>query len=187
MKLALHSRARLNQMLLAGLLATAGAAVMAQGAPAAPAAATRPAGPPGERMAGHDPAKMQATMARHHADMKAKLKITPAQEGAWTSYTAATQPPADRMNRPTPEQRAALDNLPTPQRLDKMREMRAERMTAMNAAMEKRADASKALYAALSPEQQKVFDAESKKHRSQRDHGGMHHHDRSKSAGSQKG
>lgn len=187
MKFAFASPSRLNSLLLAGLLATVGTGSLAQGATAAPSAATRPAGPSGERMADHDPAKMQAMMARHHAEMKVKLKITPAQEGAWSSYTAAMQPPAGMMDRPTPEQRAALDNLATPQRIDKMREMRTERMTAMNAAMDKRAEATKALYAALSPEQQKVFDTESKKHRDHRDHEGMRHHDGMHGASPQKG
>ena len=108
MKFAIKSSA-LNSFVLAGLLATVGASAMAQGAPAAPpagpAAAGKPAGPPGDRMGRHDPAKMQAFVAKRQADMKAKLKITPAQEGAWTAYTASMQPPAHGV-RPTPEQRA---------------------------------------------------------------------------------
>ena len=43
----------------------------------------------------------------------------------------------------------------------------------MQAMMAKRGDATKALYAALTPEQQKVFDVEQKKHRG---HGGPGHH-----------
>ena len=57
-----------------------------------------------------------------------------------------------------------MDKLPTPQRIDKMRDMRAQRMAAMEANMNKRGDATKALYAALSPEQQKVFDSQHKQH-----------------------
>ena len=113
-------------------------------------------------MGRHDPAKMQAMIAKHQAELKAKLKITPAQEGAWTSYTAAMQPPAHA--RPTPEQRAEFDKLTTPQRIDKMKEMRTQRMAEMNAAMDKRGEATKTFYAVLSPEQQKTFDAEHKKH-----------------------
>lgn len=167
MKFALKPSASLNSFILAGLLATVGASAMAQGAPTAPPAgppaAGKTAGPAGERMERHDPAKMQAWMAKRQAELKAKLKITPEQEGAWTSYTAAMQPPA-RGARPTPEQRAEFDKLSTPQRIDKMREMRAQRMTEMNAAMDKRGEATKAFYAALSPEQQKVFDAEHQRH-----------------------
>ncbi|MES2361417.1 MAG: Spy/CpxP family protein refolding chaperone [Pseudomonadota bacterium] len=166
MKFALKPSASLNSFILAGLLATAGASAMAQGAPTAPPAgppaAGKAAGPAGDRMARHDPAKMQAWMAKRQAELKAKLKITPAQEGAWTSYTAAMKPAPHA--QPTPEQRAEFDKLSTPQRIDKMREMRTQRMTEMNAAMDRRGEATKAFYAALSPEQQKTFDAEHKKH-----------------------
>ncbi|MEO8390119.1 MAG: Spy/CpxP family protein refolding chaperone [Polaromonas sp.] len=174
MKFAFNRSASLNSIVLAGLLATVGASAMAQApaapatAPAAAAAAGKPAGHHGDRMARHDPAKMQAWIAKRQADMKAKLKITPAQEGAWTSYTASMQPPA-RGARPTPEQRAEFDKLTTPQRIDKMKEMRTQRMAEMNAAMDKRSEATKTFYAALTPEQQKTFDAEHKKH------GGRHH------------
>ena len=167
MKFTFKSHTRLNSFVLAGLLATAGASAMAQNTPSAPAAgpasAAQPSGPPGARMDHHNPAKMQAMMAKRQADMKAKLMITPSQESAWTSFTAAMQPPAH--TRPTPEQRAELDKLTTPQRIDKMREVRVQRMTEMTASMGKRDEATKTFYAALTPEQQKTFDAEHKKHR----------------------
>ena len=57
-------------------------------------------------------------------------------------------------------QRAEMAKLTTPERIDKMREMRTQRMTEMNAAMDKRAEATKTFYATLTPEQQKTFDAE---------------------------
>ena len=181
MKYTLKPFARLNHLILAGLLATVGVSAMAQNAPAAaqspPTAASKPAGPPGERMGHHDPAKMQAMMAKRQADMKAKLKITPAQEGAWTTFTAAMQPPARMGGRPTPEQRAEFDQLSTPERIDKMRALRTERMTQMSAAMDKRGEASKTFYAALTPEQQKVFDTEHKKHGPYGGHSGPGHHD----------
>lgn len=165
----------LNSLVLAGLLASAGSAAMAQGtpvAPTAPAASTgAPAGPQGERMGRHDPAKMQAMMAKRQAEMKAKLKITPAQEGAWTTFTAAMQPPA-HAGRPTPAQRAEFDKLTTPERIDKMRTLRTQRMAEMNAAMNQRGDATKTFYAVLSPEQQKTFDTEHKKHGSRGGHHG---------------
>jgi Spy/CpxP family protein refolding chaperone len=56
--------------------------------------------------------------------------------------------------------RAEMDKLTTPERLDKMRAMHKERMATMEAAMDKRADATKTFYAVLSPEQKKTFDAE---------------------------
>lgn len=180
MKFAFNRTASLNSLVLAGLMATVGASAMAQApaAPtAAPAAATagKPAGHHGDRMARHDPAKMQAWIAKRQADLKAKLKITPAQEGAWTSYTASMQPPV-RGARPTPEQRAEFDKLTTPQRIDKMKELRTQRMAEMNAAMDKRGEATKTFYAALTPEQQATFDTEHKKrgrhHGGHRGHGG---------------
>jgi len=174
MKFAFKPSASLNSLVLAGLLATVGAGAMAQTPPAPPAGSPPPASAHGERMGRHDPAKMQAMIAKHQAELKAKLKLTPAQEGAWTSYTAAMQPPA-RGPRPTAEQRAEFDKLTTPQRIDKMKEMRTQHMAEMNAAMDKRGEATKAFYAVLSPEQQKTFDAEHKKHGPRgghREHGG---------------
>ena len=170
-----------NGLLLAGLLATAGVGAIAQ-TPATPQgdAGTTATSPPASmhdgQMGRHDPAKMQAFMAKRQADMKAKLKITPAQEGAWTAFTAAMQPPADSSARPGTEQRAELDKLTTPQRIDKMREIRSQRMTAMTALMDKRGDAAKTFYAALSPDQQKVFDAEYKMRGGREGHGGGSHH-----------
>lgn len=166
----------LNRFILAGLLAAAGSA-MAQ----APAAVPPP--PPSGHIAGHDghgrmgghhdPAKMQAWIAKHQAELKDKLKITTAQEEAWSRYTAAMQPPAHDA-RPTPEQRAELDKLPTPERIDRMRALRTQRMNEMNATLDKRDEATKAFYASLSPEQKKTFDAErTKPHGSHQ--GGRHH------------
>ena len=181
MTFARKSRFTVNGLLLAGLLATAGAGAIAQ-TPATPPgdAGTTAASPPatmhGGQMGRHDPAKMEAYLAKRQADMKAKLKITPAQEGAWTAFTAAMQPPAGLGARPGTEQRAELDKLTTPQRIDKMREIRTQRMTAMTALMDKRGDAAKAFYAALSPEQQKVFDAEHTMRGGRDGHGGGGHH-----------
>lgn len=177
----------LNGIVLAGLLAAAGASAMAEGQPTAPATpaatAANRAGPQGGEhwmgMGHRDPAKMQAFVAKHQAELKARLKITASQEATWTAYTSAMQPPARMGERLTPEQRAEFDKLTTPERIDKMRALRTQRMADMNAAMDKRGEATKALYAALSPEQQKTFDAEHRKfgerngrgHR----HGGMQH------------
>ena len=182
MKFAHPTFTRLNHLMLAGLLATAGVSAMAQSAPAATApsstshSASQPEGYSGQRMGHHDPAKMQAMVAKRQAAMKSKLNITPAQEGAWTSFTAAMQPPAGMHTRPTPEQRADFDKLGTPERIDKMRAMRTQRMAAMSAQMDKRGEAIKTLYAALSPEQQKVFDTEHKKQGPHGGRGGPGHH-----------
>lgn len=153
-------------LVVSGLLASAGFAAFAQ----------QPAAQDGSRMPmmgmGHamqegrpmgmrgkmDPARMEAMMAKRHAELKAKLKITAEQEGAWTTFTGAMKPgPAFDAKRPD---RAELDKLTTPERIDKMRALRTERMAAMNAAMDKREEATKAFYATLNADQKKVFDAE---------------------------
>lgn len=183
-----NHKASISRLVMAGLLATAGFGAMAQSAPTPPAAPPQAAAPmsrdtgpgmQGHHMGRYDPAKMQARMAKRQGEFKAKLNITPAQEPAWNAYTAAMQPPARMGGRWAPEQRAQFDKMTTPERIDKMREMRTQRMAEMNAAMDKRGDATKALYAALSPEQQKTFDAEYKNRREHmrdhmRDHAGHH-------------
>jgi hypothetical protein len=104
-----------------------------------------------------DPAKMhermQQRMAERQAQLKQKLQLTPAQEGAWTAYVAAMQPPAN-MQR---VDRAEFAKLTTPERIDRMRALR----TAHQAEMDKRGEATKTFYTALTAEQKKVFDAES--------------------------
>ena len=179
MTLARKSLFTVNSLVLAGLLAAAGTSAIAQ-TPTTPqgdagtTTSSPQASPHGGRMDRHDPTKMQAYIARRQADMKAKLKITPAQEGAWTAFTAAMQPPAGLGARPGTEQRAELDKLTTPQRIDKLRELRSQRTAAMTALMDKRGDAAKTFYAALSPEQQKVFDAEHSMRTGQHGGGGRH-------------
>ena len=148
-----------KNLLIAAVLAATGAFAVAQApAPAAPAAGEASSVQQRGRM---DPAQFQQRMEQRQqrmqerrtqrmADLKAQLKITPAQEGAWTAYTAAMQPPAKgpRMDR------AEFDKLTTPQRIDRMQQRSAERQ----AQMKQRGDAVKAFYAQLTPEQQKLYD-----------------------------
>lgn len=141
---------------MATLLAAAGLTAYAADTSTAPAA---PMDGSHAKEHGHriDPAKMEAMHAKRSAELKAKLKITPQQEGAWNDFAAAMKPPArDAANRPD---RAALEKMTTPERLEKMKAMRTQHMSDMNAAMEKRDAATKTFYAALTPDQQKVFDA----------------------------
>ncbi|MDD2881636.1 MAG: Spy/CpxP family protein refolding chaperone [Rhodoferax sp.] len=107
-----------------------------------------------------DPAKMQAMMDKRHAALKAQLKITASQEAAWTSFIDAHKAPAGMMGK-QPAAMADMAKLTTPERIDKMKEMRTQHMGEMNAAMDKRSEATKAFYAVLTPEQQKTFDAHS--------------------------
>lgn len=174
-----------NTLVLAGIMAAASVAAVAQtAAPAAPATATAPAKPaPHAGHHGkhrHDPAKMQARIAKHQAELKAKLAITPAQEGAWSAWTSALQPQArNAAQRPDrAAMRAEFEKLTTPQRIDRMNALRAQRMTEMNAAMAKRGDATKTFYAALNADQQKVFDSQRMGYGG-KGHGGHHGHQKS--------
>lgn len=151
---------RFKPTLLAGLLALSGFAALAQ---------MPPAGGHGGMMAGPadgmhqgmhnmNPARMQARMDQHAAALKARLKLTPAQESAWTTFAAAHKMPADMMaNRPD---QAALEKLTTPERLERMKALRSQHMMAMD----QRDEATKVFYATLTPEQQKVFDASAMPH-----------------------
>ena len=107
---------------------------------------------------GHMNERMQARQAKHLQELKAKLQLAPTQDAAWTGFTGVLQA------RPTPHTAPGtgqdLAQLSTPERLERMKAMRTQHQSEMNAFMDRRADATKALYAALTPEQQKVFDAE---------------------------
>ena len=165
-----------HALALAGIMATAALAATAQtvtpAAPAASATPTHPGGHHGDRMGRHDPAQMQTRLAKRQADLKAQLKLTPTQEGAWTAFSASMQPPAYGA-RMTPEQRAEMDKLTTPERIDKMRALRSQHMAEMNASMDKRGDAVKTFYVELNADQKKVFDNQHMGHMGGR--GGMGH------------
>jgi protein CpxP len=165
-----------KSLVLASLMASAGFAAYAQTAPAAPAGTPPAHTREGGRHHRMDPAKMEQMMAKRSAELKAKLKITTAQEGAWTAFTTAMKPPArDMKQRPD---RAELAKLTTPERIDKMRALRTQHTTDMNAAMNKRDEATKTFYASLDAEQKKVFDAEHARMgaRHGRDGGAKHGH-----------
>jgi periplasmic protein CpxP/Spy len=168
-------RLPLASLAVTGLLALGAVTAMAQTPHAPEAGSPASTHGRGEHMRMRDPAKMQAMMAKRQADLKAKLKLTPAQEGAWTAFTAAMQPPAGWKPGDMQAKHAELEKLPTPERIDKMQALRTERMTKMNAEMDKRGAATKSFYAALNAEQQKTFDAERHMHRGERGagrHGG---------------
>jgi protein CpxP len=155
----------LTSLVITGLLASAGFAAVAQpmgpgggGGPMMGASSPMQQGGKMGMRGKMDPAKMEAMMTKRLADLKAKLKITGEQEAAWTSFTTAMKPPV-AMDPKRPD-RAEMDKLTTPERIDKMRALRIDHFAAMTAAMDKREDATKALYAALNADQQKVFDAE---------------------------
>lgn len=94
--------------------------------------------------------RMQQHMAQRAAELKAQLKLSPEQEGSWNAYVSAMKPPAP----PAGVQRADHAKLSTPERLDRMREMRRQR----DAEFDKRDAATRSFYAGLNAEQKKVFD-----------------------------
>ena len=98
--------------------------------------------------------QMHKQHAEHQTQLKSALKITASQEAAWNAYVAGTapNPPANAPGMSKED----WSKLTTPQRMEKMQAFRAER----DAVMTKRIDAVKTFYAALTPEQQKVFDTQ---------------------------
>jgi hypothetical protein len=89
----------------------------------------------------------------HAKALHAILNLRPDQEAAFQAFQAAMTPQPrehhDRMDR------GGMETMTTPQRLDRM----ADRMAKREAEFHRRADAIKAFYAALGPEQQRAFDA----------------------------
>lgn len=128
--------------------------------------------PPGMHM--HDPARMQQHMQEHEAKRMERLKkilqVTPQQEGAWSAWANAMKPAARQ-----PHDRDEFARMTTPQRIDALKQRRAQRITEQD----RRGDATKTFYAQLTQPQQKAFDEISLKFLSRgRDGGGMHrgHH-----------
>jgi hypothetical protein len=145
-------------MALALVAGLAGAsAAWAQETPSAAAAAQNRA---------WDPAQMRARMEARHAErLKALhdvLAIRPDQEGAFQAFAATMQHPprpAGAGSRTMGGDRAAMANLTTPERLDRMAQRMQERTAKRQEAFARRAAATKALYAALGPDQRRTMDA----------------------------
>lgn len=109
------------------------------------------AGPHAAHGAGVDMKAHHEAMHRQHAeDMKTVLRLRPDQEAALAAFMEAHKPPVHEMKGP-----AEPKALTTPQRLDEM----AKHEAAMGAHRERMRQALTKFYAALTPEQQKAFDA----------------------------
>lgn len=117
--------------------------------------------------------------AKRAAMLKGQLALTDAQEPAWTAFTTSMQP-GERTAR---LDRSGMEKLTTPERIDRMRALRAQHA----AEADRRGEATKTFYAALTPEQQKTFDAQTQRghrmgamsggkdgHRAHGGHGGHH-------------
>jgi protein CpxP len=92
------------------------------------------------------------------AALKTQLQLTPAQEGAWQAFEQAHRPPSKPLT--TAPDREALGQLKTPERIEAMQQHAEAHHNAMQAQMKQVGDATRAFYAQLTPEQQKIFDAE---------------------------
>lgn len=166
-----------QRFLAAALLASAAFAASAQTPPPAPMPQTGPAASaameqrPGHGHDGKSVERFQERRAKHLDELKSQLKLDASQQAAWSNFVAATQPPA---RGPRPD-RAEFEKLTMPQRLDRMQALQAD-----HAAMfARRNDATRALYVALKPEQQKMFDARTLRSGgpgSPETHGGPRHH-----------
>lgn len=94
--------------------------------------------------------RWQQRRAERMAAFKTQLQLTSAQEQAWTDFTATMQPG----QRHARLDREGMENLTTPERIDRMRAVRIQRA----AEADQRGDAVKTFYAALNAPQQKTFD-----------------------------
>ena len=95
--------------------------------------------------------RRQQYRAERMAAFKAQLQLTPAQESAWSDFTATALQPGPRHARLDAEGMAGLS---TPERIDRMRALRIQRA----ADADRRGEAVKAFYATLSAPQQHTFD-----------------------------
>jgi hypothetical protein len=120
-------------------------------------------------------ARMQQMREAHERqraqDLSTILRLRPDQEPALTAFLQSRKPPQGEGMKDRRGPRGEAGPMTTPQQLDDMARRDAER-----AAMQRRhADALRAFYAALSPEQRPVFDALQRLEHGGRGHGGWGH------------
>lgn len=109
------------------------------------------------------PEQMKERHAKRQAALHDKLRLTPAQEPAWNSFAEKMKPGT----RPARPDRAELEKLPAPERMERMLAMMKER----EKKMADRLAVVKEFYAVLTPEQQKTFNEEFGRRRHHRHHG----------------
>ena len=124
------------------------------------------------RMRSMTPEQREQYMLKRAEAFKQRLQLTPAQEPAWNNFVQSMKPSTQALL-----DMQGMDKLSTPERIDRMRAMRAQR----DAEMDRRGDAVKGFYAQLTAEQQKIFDAEGTRmygygQRGAKQGWGMHHH-----------
>ena len=136
-------------------LAAGGGFAMAQ-TPPPPPMDMAPAGGEGMSMMRHG---MHGDPAAHAQHLRDVLQLRPDQDAALKTFLDATDPKAMMASMKPDAMGGPMDDagkpMTTPERLDRQ----AAHMAGMAAAFQKHAAATKAFYAALSPSQQKAFDA----------------------------
>lgn len=149
----------MNMKLTTRLAMAAGATLLMTGAAfAQPALEAKPAHAAPHRGGEHMKARFNPEARAQK--LRDVLQLQPNQEPALKAFLESGKP----QMRPERPDRQALRNETTPQRLDRQ----AARMAQMQQAFQHRAAATKTFYAALSPSQQKAFDA---LHERRGDHG----------------
>lgn len=133
-----------RRMILALAPALFATAAVAQ-PPGPPAPPHGPHGAPTAEMKAHH----EAMAKQHMEDLKIVLRLRPDQEAALAAFLAAHEPKMFTRRLPDPASQT------TPQRLEEMAKVEAD----MAAHQKASRDTLAKFYAALSPEQQKVFDA----------------------------
>ena len=121
-------------------------------------------------------ARMGERFAKHQAKLHDALKLTSAQEAAWTTYQTAIRPTPHAGAQGTPGTRAEWATLSAPARMEKVIAMAKEHVAKMEAHLA----ALNTFYGVLTTEQKKTFDAASKRGgwggRHGRGHGGHGQH-----------
>jgi hypothetical protein len=146
-------KAQHTALITAAWLALFSSTAMAQAGPSGmhtPDGATTPRM---EKMREHMRERRTERHAQHLAQLKARLQLGAEQKAAWASFAEAMKPPAHPPVRPD---RVAMEKLSTPERIEQMQVLRAQR----DAEMGQRAQAIKAFYVGLTADQKKTFDAE---------------------------
>lgn len=128
------------------LLIGISAITLAAGACAVQAAGDQPAD---GRYDGKFAEHMKARMEKRAAELHDKLHLNASQETAWNAYVARMKP----ANPPSRPDRAALDKMSAPERMEFM----LARMKEHEQKLSDRIAATKDFYAVLTPEQQKIF------------------------------
>ncbi len=135
------------------VLGLAGSTFAVQAQEAKPAVTADQPAHKGHHHKGHKHGDRAERHAQRAQKLHDALKLTPAQETAWASYTAAIKPAA----RPERGEKGAWKAMSAPERMEQRLAMAKQRVEKMEA----RLTATSTFYATLTPEQKKLFDENS--------------------------